>query len=104
MRGMKSLDRVVILNLALVLAHQVDAAHWHEWEMFRLPGGIQLFAALNALIFVFLLSSVVPVIQRRRPGFGCSLAIAALCASVLPIHAGFALAGFPSSTCRSRSF
>jgi hypothetical protein len=47
------------------------------------------------LIFVFLLSSFVPVIQRRRRGFGCSLGIAALCASVLPIHAGFALAGFP---------
>ncbi|HLM52153.1 MAG TPA: DUF6713 family protein [Pseudoxanthomonas sp.] len=92
---MKSLDRIVILNLALVLAHQVDAAYWHEWEMFQVPGGIQAFAALNVLIFLFLLSSLVPIVQRRPSGFRCSLLIAAACASVFPIHAGFALAGFP---------
>jgi Kef-type K+ transport system membrane component KefB len=92
---MKFLDKIVILNLALVFTHQVDAAYWHEWEMFALPGGIQLFNALNVLIFLLLLGWLAPVIQRRASGFRCSLAIAAICGSVLPIHAGFALAGYP---------
>ena len=91
---MLSLNRVIILNLALVLAHQVDAAFWREWEMFGLPGGIQLFNALNVVIFLVVLSCFVTVIQRRSNGFRCSLIIALLCASVLPIHAAFALSGF----------
>ena len=91
---MLSLNRVIVLNLALVLTHQVDVAFWREWEMFGLPGGIQLFNALNVVIFVVVLFCFVAVIQRRPSGFRCSLIIALLCASVLPIHAAFALSGF----------
>ncbi|MFD0737722.1 DUF6713 family protein [Lysobacter koreensis] len=91
---MLSLNHIIVLNLALVLTHQVDAAFWREWEMFGLLGGIQLFNALNVVIFLVVLSCFVAVIQRRPSGFRCSLAIALLCASVLPIHAAFALSGF----------
>jgi hypothetical protein len=91
---MLSLNRITVLNLALVLAHQVDAAYWREWEMFGLPGGIQLFNALNVVIFLVVLFCFVAVIQRRSSGFCCSLFIALLCASVLPIHTAFALSGF----------
>ena len=91
---MLTLNRIIVLNLALVLVHQVDAAFWREWEMFRLPGGIQLFNALNVGIFLVVLSCFVAVIERRLSGFRCSLVIALLCASVLPIHVAFALSGF----------
>ncbi len=46
------LNKVVVLNLAFVLIHQVDGAYWREWEMFRLPGGIQLNNFINVLTFV----------------------------------------------------
>lgn len=91
---MLTLNRIAILDIALVFAHQGDAAYWHEWEMFGLPGGIQLFNLFNVLVFTLVLALFIPVVQRRPAGFRCSMAIAALCASVLPIHAGFALAGF----------
>lgn len=91
---MLSLNHIIVLNLALVLTHQVDAAFWREWEMFGLPGGIQLFNAINVGIFLAVLFCFVSVIQRRPSGFRCSLVIALLCASVLPIHAAFALSGF----------
>lgn len=91
---MITLNRIAVLDIALVFAHQGDAAYWHEWEMFGLPGGIQLFNGFNVLVFMLVLGLFIPVIQRRPVGWRCSLAIAALCASVLPIHAGFALAGF----------
>lgn len=87
------LNKVVILNLALVLTHQVDAAYWHEWEMFQLPGGIQLNNFINVLAFIALLYLFVPVVQRKASGMTCSLVIAAISALVLPIHAGFAIAG-----------
>jgi hypothetical protein len=91
---MLSLNNVIVLNLSLVLTHQVDAAFWREWEMFGLPGGIQLFNALNVVIFLVVLFCFMAVVQRRQSGFRCSLIIALLCASVLPIHAAFALSGF----------
>ena len=91
---MFNLNNIALFNLALVLTHQVDAAYWHEWEMFGLPGGIQLFSALNVLIFMLVLALFVSLIQRRSSGFKSSLIIVAISGSVLPIHAGFVLAGF----------
>ncbi len=91
---MKLLDRIVVLNLAVLITHQIDAAYWREWEMFQLPGGVQLFDVLNLLIFMVILIAITPVIQRRRSGFKCSLMIAGASALVLPIHAGFWLAGY----------
>jgi hypothetical protein len=88
------LNKVVILNLALVLTHQVDGAYWHEWEMFQLPGGIQLNNFINVLTFIALLCLFVPVVQRKVSGMTCSLVIAAISALVLPIHVGFAIAGY----------
>jgi hypothetical protein len=88
------LNKVVILNLALVLTHQVDAAYWHEWEMFQLPGGIQLNNFINVLTLIALLYLFVPVIQRKASGVTCSLVIAAISALVLPIHTGSAIAGY----------
>ncbi len=92
--GLFTLNRLALLNLALVIGHQVDAAYWREWEMFGLPGDIQLFAVLNVLIFAGLLACLVPILARSPAGFYCSLAIATCSGAILPIHASFALAGF----------
>jgi hypothetical protein len=88
------LNKIVVLNLALIITHQIDAAYWHEWEMFALPGGIQFFNFLNFFIFLFLVSCFIPVTQRKRFGFAYSIVIAAMCSLALPIHTGFAIAGF----------
>jgi hypothetical protein len=88
------LNKIVILNLALVLTHQVDGAYWHEWEMFQLPGGIQLNNFINLLTFTALLYLFVPVVQRKASGIKCSLIIAVISALVLPTHVGFAIAGY----------
>jgi hypothetical protein len=88
------LNKTIVLNLTLLIVHQIDAAYWHEWEMFRLPGGIQVFNVLNIVIFLSVLACFVTVVARKPAGLYCALAIAAVSALVLPIHAGFALAGY----------
>jgi hypothetical protein len=90
----RMLNKTVVLNLTLLIAHQIDAAYWHEWEMFGLPGGAQVFNVLNMVIFLIVLGCFVPVVARKPSGLHCALAIAAVSALVLPIHAGFALAGY----------
>lgn len=87
------LNKVTLVNIALLATHQADAAYWHEWAMFKLPGGIQFFCLLNVLIFVGLLACFVSMIERRQSGYACSFVIAGISALVLPIHAGFALSG-----------
>jgi len=91
---MRVLDRVVTLNLSLVMAHQADAAYWKEWEMFGLPGGIQLFILFNLAAFFLLLWLYSAVLSRKRTGLRSSFLIAGLSGVVLPIHAAFAVTGF----------
>jgi hypothetical protein len=43
------------INATVLLLHQIDAAYWHEWRLFALPGGIQLFLALNGPMVALLL-------------------------------------------------
>jgi hypothetical protein len=88
------LNKIVIINLTLLITHQIDAAYWHEWEMFALPGGIQFFNILNIAISLLVLSCFATVIQRKRAGFTASLVIAGISALIFPIHAGFALTGY----------
>lgn len=49
---MRALDGVVAVNLALVIAHQADAAYWHD--------------PLNGAAFVILLFCFMRVIAERR--------------------------------------
>jgi hypothetical protein len=88
------LNWLLFANIALLITHQIDAAYWHEWEMFHLPGGIQLYNAINLALFAAILGSVEPILNRKTAGYRNSLTLAALGACVLPIHAGFAIAGF----------
>ena len=88
------MNKVVVLNLGLLITHQIDAAYWHEWEMFGIPGGIQFFNIFNLVLFWILGACFVAVVQRKSSGFIGSIFIAATSALVLPIHTGFALAGF----------
>lgn len=36
-----------LLNSTVLFTHQIDAAYWHEWNLFHLPGGNQLNLILN---------------------------------------------------------
>lgn len=51
---MLALDRMIALNLSPGMAHQADAAHWKEQEIFGLPAGFQLFTLFNLKGFVLL--------------------------------------------------
>lgn len=42
-----STERLYLANALVLVAHQIEAAYWHEWDMFYLPGGVQLFVLLN---------------------------------------------------------
>lgn len=69
-------ERLYLANATVLLAHQVDAAYWHEWTMFGLPGGIQLFVVLNLPIILIVLLGVRALANRRRSGRVLSVTLA----------------------------
>lgn len=57
-----------LLNAAVLITHEIDSAYWHEWELFGMPGGIQLFLILNLLLVGFVLYGFQALVQRRALG------------------------------------
>ena len=87
------MDRRYTATLLSLIVHQIDAAYWHEWDMFHVPGGIQGFLLFNALAVGLLLHCYRQVIlgtpQARRYALLCG-GIGVLTAL---LHAGFAAVG-----------
>jgi hypothetical protein len=44
-----------LANATVLVTHQIDAAFWHEWELFRIPGGNQVNLLLNLPIIALVL-------------------------------------------------
>jgi Kef-type K+ transport system membrane component KefB len=89
----KLITQIYLINLALLITHEIDSAFWHEWELFNLPGGIQLFLLINlALILLFLIGAE-SVIRRGKSWktFSNALAISGILAFF--IHMYFILKG-----------
>ena len=85
--------KIYLINLALLITHEIDSAFWHEWELFHLPGGIQFFLLINlALIFLFLIGAE-SVIKRGKSAkiFSYLLALSGIFAFF--IHLFFFLEG-----------
>jgi hypothetical protein len=83
------------LNTALLATHEIDSAFWHEWELFHIPGGIQVFLALNLLLLLIVLYGFDRV-ARLAPGmkiFSYLLAGAGIFA--FAIHTIFIATGHP---------
>ena len=90
----KKLIILYLINFSLLITHEIDSAYWHEWQLFHLPGGIDLFLILNfILIFVFLFGFE-KVVKGDRAGliFSYFLAIGGLFAFI--IHGVFILRGY----------
>lgn len=86
------MDRWYTATLLSLIVHQIDAAYWHEWDMFHVPGGIQGFLLFNVLAAGLLLHGYRQVVlathQARRYAWLCG-GIGALTALLHAGSAGF---------------
>jgi Kef-type K+ transport system membrane component KefB len=90
---MTRIDRLYILTTTLLLAHQVDSAYWHEWDLFGIPGGIQVFVLLNVLVTLPFLAGLARVAKGARGGGVFALALALVGVATFCIHVAFAMRG-----------
>lgn len=75
--------------------HEIDSAYWHEWQLFGIPGGIQVFLVVNFALLVPFLYGLVRLARDLRAGaaYGIALSLAGL--GAFAIHATFLIQGHP---------
>lgn len=83
------MDKSYLISVTLLITHQIDAAYWHEWTMFMLPGGIQLFLAFNMLAFPWLLLGYKHVVLNTALAHRYSYLCASLGILTFVIHSIF---------------
>ncbi len=84
-----------LLNFALLFTHEIDSAYWKEWELFGIPGGIQMFLVLNFLLLLVVLTGFKQVLRGEIYGNLFSLFLAASGIFAFSIHSYFILTGHP---------
>ena len=84
-----------LLNSTVLITHQIDAAYWHEWNLFHLPGGNQLNLILNLPIIALVLLAFLQVATHSPRQRLCHQFLAGLGLLTVAIHSGFFLAGHP---------
>jgi hypothetical protein len=90
--------KLYLINLALLATHEIDSAFWHEWKLFGLPGGIDLFLILNLVLLLLFLYGFEKVVkwEKGAAAFSYLLALSGIFAFV--IHSIFILVGNPEFT------
>ncbi|NJL40487.1 MAG: hypothetical protein HC840_17855 [Leptolyngbyaceae cyanobacterium RM2_2_4] len=87
------LSWLYLVNATILITHQIDAAYWHEWDLFRMPGGIQLNLLLNIPLVMLVLFGQQCLTQGRAAGFVFSWLLVAGGIIAVSIHSYFLLQG-----------
>lgn len=82
-----------LLNASFLLTHEIDSAYWKEWQLFAIPGGIQMFLVLNLILVVIVLYGLQALAQGHRAGIVLSWVLVAGGWFAGLIHAYFIVAG-----------
>ncbi|ELX10015.1 hypothetical protein Jab_2c21020 [Janthinobacterium sp. HH01] len=83
------LQAVFLLNAAVLITHQIDAAYWHEWELFRIPGGNQINLLLNFPIIALVLYAQGQVRAQTGRALRCYQLMVFLGLLTVAIHSAF---------------
>ena len=83
------LQNSYLMTLSFLIFHQIDAAYWHEWDMFYLPGGIQGYLLFNILAVPVLLVGYKKVVEVSPAAIKYAYFCASLGGLTFVIHALF---------------
>ena len=82
-------ELLYLLNLSLLATHQVDAAYWHEWDVFGVPGGLPFFLLFNFVAVLLLAVGLASVAAHRSEARSWSLVCAGVGLVTVAIHVVF---------------
>jgi len=87
------MTRLYALTATLLVVHELDSAYWREWELFGLPGGVELFLAIHVPLLLLVLWGYERVIARARAGALMAVAVGAAGVATAAIHGAFLARG-----------
>jgi hypothetical protein len=85
----RTATRLYVGNLALLATHQADAAFWHEWDVFGVPGGLPVFLAFNLGAVALVAAGLVRVAEGAPSARRAALLCAALGLLTVALHLVF---------------
>ncbi len=98
MKQSSTMLHLYLINFALLFTHEIDSAYWKEWDLFGIPGGIQVFLILNFLLLLLALLGFRELVRGARSGPIFSFLVAAAGVFAFCIHTYFILTGHPEFT------
>jgi hypothetical protein len=84
---------IYLVNSVLLINHEIDSAYWNEWDLFKLPGGINGFLILHFPLIVFILYGLILVFQHTFAGLIFSLILSFAGIFAFTIHMFFITKG-----------
>ncbi|MES2036251.1 MAG: DUF6713 family protein [Pseudomonadota bacterium] len=87
------LQVIFLLNATVLITHQIDAAFWHEWDLFHIPGGNQINLLLNLPIIALVLFAQGQVMTNNKTALAYYKLMAFLGFLTVAIHSAFFAVG-----------
>jgi hypothetical protein len=87
------LGRLYVANAAFLIAHEIDSAYWHEWNLFGLGGGVGAFVLLHIPLAAAVLWGFGALRTGARSGLWMSALLAAAGLGAGAIHGAFLMSG-----------
>jgi hypothetical protein len=66
-----------MINSIFLIVHEIDSAYWKEWELFGIPGGINVFLLLHFPMLFVILYGLVLLLSFSFAGLVISLIVSA---------------------------
>lgn len=82
-----------LANAAVLILHQIDAAYWHEWDLFGIPGGNQVNLILNLPIVILVLYGHQALAQGQAVGLRLYWLLVVTGLFTVSIHSYFLMQG-----------
>jgi hypothetical protein len=91
-------ENIYAMNFALLFMHEIDSAYWQEWNLFGIPGGIQLFLLINLAMFLAAMYGYNRLLLGKYSGYILSYILSAAGIFAFSMHSYFIVTGHPEFT------
>ena len=94
-RNQRLIEGLYVCTLGLLAAHQIDSAFWQEWDLFGMPGGIQVFVLVNVALILPFLYGLTCLVREPRTGAPYGVVLSGVGVFAFLIHMWFFAQGRP---------